>query len=89
MKQLLWWSMFRALVMLACLIAIPLAALFGSSLPAVAKAIRQGRLPTIAELRGNAESQPGNLADAPRFIPAACLPTLSLRFRRRRAKSPE
>ncbi|MGD0899729.1 MAG: hypothetical protein ABR915_18000 [Thermoguttaceae bacterium] len=65
--------MFRALVMLVCLIAIPLAALFGSSLPAVVKAVQEGRWPGLAELRGSSGSRQnaGALSEAPRFIPNA------------------
>jgi hypothetical protein len=40
--------MFRALVMLVCLIAIPLAALFGSSLPEAIHALREGRWPVLS-----------------------------------------
>ena len=43
-------AMFRALVMMVCLIAIPLAALFGSSLPDAIKALKEGRWPTLASL---------------------------------------
>ena len=39
--------MLRALVMMACLIAIPLVALFGTSLPDVVKAVKEGRWPTL------------------------------------------
>jgi len=61
--------MFRALVMLVCLIAIPLAALFGSSLPMVVEAVRQGRCPTLAELRGTSVPRQSSLSDAPPFTP--------------------
>lgn len=61
--------MFRALVMLVCLIAIPLAALFGSSLPAVVQAVRQGRWPTLAELRGTYGLRQNSLSEAPPFAP--------------------
>ena len=41
------WSMFRALVMMVFLIAIPLVALFGTSLPDAIKAVKEGRWPTL------------------------------------------
>ena len=70
--------MLRALVMLVCLIVIPLAALFGSSLPAVVQAVpavvqavRQGRLPTLAELRGSGAAQQNTLSEAPPFAPTS------------------
>jgi hypothetical protein len=44
----------RACVMLLCLIMIPIAALFGTAIPNVVKALQSGRLPTLAELRGPA-----------------------------------
>jgi hypothetical protein len=59
------------LVMLVCLVAIPLAALFGSSMPAVIKAVQQGRWPTLAELRGNANAQQSLLPAGPDFVPAS------------------
>jgi hypothetical protein len=43
---------FRAVVMLFCLIAIPLAALFGSSLPGAVKAIQEGRWPSFSKAPG-------------------------------------
>lgn len=54
---------FRALVMLACLVAIPLAAVVGKSLPDMARGLLQGRWP--------ARSTPtsGPLSEAPRFVP--------------------
>jgi hypothetical protein len=55
--------------MLACLTAIPLAALCGSSLPTIVKAVEEGRLPTLAELRGGSGSQPDGAGNAPRFTP--------------------
>ena len=60
--------MFRALVMLVCLIAIPLAALFSSSLPAVVKAAREGRWPTLAELKGPATPPQSALTEPPPFV---------------------
>ncbi|MGA2616962.1 MAG: hypothetical protein ABSF26_05075 [Thermoguttaceae bacterium] len=63
--------MFRALLMLACLVAIPVAALCGSSLPAIVKAFQEGRWPTLAELKGSPGPQ-GSLAGEPaRFMPFA------------------
>jgi hypothetical protein len=61
--------MFRALVMLVCLVAIPLAALFGSSLPAVVKAFQAGRLPTLAELKGTPSPAANIPSEAPPFVP--------------------
>ena len=55
---------FRALVMMACLIAIPLAALFGASLPEALKAIQQGRWPTSAHV-AQASADPGNSSEEP------------------------
>jgi hypothetical protein len=53
---------FRAGVMLFCLVAIPLAALFGSSLPGAVKAIQEGRWPSFskapADTRGGGEALP-------------------------------
>lgn len=60
--------MFRALVMIVCLIAVPLAALCGSSLPAILKAAQEGRLPTLAELKGATANLKNGLADAPHFV---------------------
>ena len=45
-------AMFRALVMMVCLIVIPLAALFGTSLPDAIKALKEGHWPTLAERCG-------------------------------------
>jgi hypothetical protein len=62
--------MLRGLVMLVCLVAIPLAALFGSSLPKVVKALEERRWPTLAELKG-ATSRPANSPTEPLpFVPA-------------------
>jgi hypothetical protein len=47
---------FRALVMLACLIVIPLVAVFGSSLPKMVGSVLEGRWPT----RGAAEDDPAS-----------------------------
>ncbi len=64
--------LFRALVMLVCLVAIPLAALCGSSLPVLLKAAQEGRLPTLAELK--LPLTPHTAAsDAPRFVPGGGL----------------
>lgn len=62
-------AMFRALVMLVCLIAIPLAALFGSSLPGVAKAIQERRWPTMADLKIQTVAVKNPNAEPPRFVP--------------------
>ena len=62
--------MFRALVMMVCLIAIPLAALFGTSLPDAFKAIKEGRWPTLA---GAAHASPPTqtaLDEPAKFEPA-------------------
>jgi hypothetical protein len=67
-------AMFRALVMLVCMIAIPLAALFGSSLPDAIKALREGRWPKLTVGAGQ-ESTPGKdparLEEPPKFQPDA------------------
>lgn len=56
---------FRALVMLACLVAIPLAAVVGKSLPEMVRGLVDGRWPW------NSASAYGSLGEAPRFEPAA------------------
>jgi hypothetical protein len=56
---------FRALVMLACLVAIPLAAVVGKSLPKMVKGLVDGHW------RGQSASASGSLVEAPRFQPAA------------------
>lgn len=56
---------FRALVMLVCLIAIPLAALFGSSLPTLLKALKEGRWPVAS----TAQAQ-NTAGEGPKFVPA-------------------
>lgn len=62
----------RALVMLLCLIMIPVAALFGTAIPNVFKALQSGRLPTLAELRGTPPATvspfPGASNEAPRYV---------------------
>ncbi len=64
--------MFRALVMMVCLIAIPLAALFGSSLPDAIKALKEGRWPTLATIaQGPAAKSSTTLEEPPKFEPAA------------------
>jgi len=57
--------MFRALVMLACLVAIPLAAVVGNSLPEMVKGLVDG------QWRGHSAAACGSLAEAPRFQPGA------------------
>ena len=54
--------MFRALVMLVCMIAIPLAALFGSSLPDAIKALREGHWPKLTAGAGQASTPPEDAA---------------------------
>ncbi len=54
---------FRALIMLSCLVAVPLAAVFGTSLPEVVSAILAGQWP------GNSDSPDGAIGDGPRFEP--------------------
>jgi len=54
---------FRALVMLSCLVAVPLAAVFGTSLPEVVRALLAGRLP------GDSDPVDGPIGDASRFEP--------------------
>ncbi|HYW78671.1 MAG TPA: hypothetical protein VE890_03805, partial [Thermoguttaceae bacterium] len=49
--------------MLSCLVAVPLAAVFGTSLPEVASAILAGHWP------GASDSADGALGDSPRFEP--------------------
>jgi hypothetical protein len=57
---------FRAVVMLVCLTAIPLAALFGTSLPGVFKALKEGKWP----LASTAQAQSSG-GEAARFVPAS------------------
>jgi hypothetical protein len=52
----------RAVVMLSCLIAIPLAALFGTSLPDVVKMLREGHF------GGDSTSSREVYGEAPRFV---------------------
>jgi hypothetical protein len=54
---------FRALVMLACLVAIPLAAVVGKSLPDMVRGLVGGQWP------GRSASACGPLTEAPRFVP--------------------
>jgi hypothetical protein len=54
---------FRALVMLACLVAIPLAAVVGKSLPEIVKGLVDG------QWRGHSAAACGSLTEAPRFQP--------------------
>ena len=54
---------FRALIMLSCLVAVPLAAVFGTSLPDVVGALLAGRWP------GGSDSPEGETGDGPRFEP--------------------
>jgi hypothetical protein len=58
--------LFRTLVMLACLVAIPMAALFSSSLPKMVTAILEGRWPL------GTSSAPGQQSGTPE--PAPCNP---------------
>ena len=74
--------MFRALVMMAFLIAIPLVALFGTSLPDVIKAVKEGRWPTLTGMAqaflsthtpnpNQDQNRPQNAPDEPaKFKPA-------------------
>jgi hypothetical protein len=62
---------FRALVMLVCLVAIPLAAVFGPSLPEVIKAAREGRWPVITVRTPGGSNSPGGLEEPPPFEPSA------------------
>lgn len=61
---------FRALVMLACLVAIPLAAVVGRSLPDMVKGLVDGQWP------GSSAPAYGSSDDAPRFEPSAAADTL-------------
>jgi hypothetical protein len=63
----------RALIMLLCLVALPLAALFGSSLPAVIKAVREGRWPVLTHTSPSSGAR-RDLDEPPRFEPSAPLP---------------
>ncbi len=54
---------FRALIMLSCLVAVPLAAVFGTSLPGVVGALLAGRWP------GGSDSLEGAISDSSRFEP--------------------
>jgi hypothetical protein len=56
---------FRALVMLVCLIAIPLAALFGSSLPTLLKALKEGKWPLVSAAQAQTAATEG-----PKFVPS-------------------
>ena len=60
--------MFRALVMLACLVAIPLAAVVGKSLPDMVRGLLDGRWP------GRSASAFESLDEAPPFQPGADSP---------------
>ena len=66
-------AMFRALIMMVCLIAIPLAALFGSSLPDAIKALKEGRWPTLvaAAPEPAAATSPATAEEPPKFEPPA------------------
>ncbi len=66
-------AMFRALVMMVFLIAIPLAALFGSSLPDAIKALKEGRWPSLASLtQGPSPAKTAaGLEEPPKFEPGA------------------
>jgi hypothetical protein len=55
--------------MLICLILIPVAALCGSSFPAVVKAIQNGQWPKLADFRGPAGPPLSQATEAPRFVP--------------------
>lgn len=70
--------MFRALVMLACLVAIPLAALFGSALPGLFKAVQAGRWPTGADLRSPGPVAQGPGSNTSGFVPAGGPPAVSI-----------
>ena len=59
---------FRALVMLSCLVAIPLAALFGGSLPDIVNALLEGRLPQFSASASLA-SVGGTTDEVPLFEP--------------------
>lgn len=54
---------FRALVMLSCLVAVPLVAVFGTSLPQFVSAILAGQWP------GHSDSPEGAIGKSPRFEP--------------------
>jgi hypothetical protein len=59
---------FRAFVMLTCVLLIPLAAVGGNSFPSVVKAIKEGRMPTLADFRGPTENTKPGMSEAPRFV---------------------
>jgi hypothetical protein len=63
--------MFRALVMMVCLIAIPLAAIFGTSLPDAIKSIKDGRWPTVTFTNAAHASTPATPSqqEPPKFEP--------------------
>ena len=61
--------MFRALVMLVCLVAIPFAAFCGSSLPTILKAVQEHRWPTLAEFRGLVNPSSRTTSGVPQFVP--------------------
>ena len=58
----------RALVMLGCLVAIPLAAIFGGALPKVVGTLLDGRMPDFSQTSGPP------LSEAPPFEPIAATP---------------
>ncbi len=62
-------AVFRALVMVICLILIPVAAFCGGSFPAVVKAIQMGHCPTLADFRGPSAPPASQPQEAPRFMP--------------------
>ena len=61
--------MFRALVMMVCLIAIPLAALFGTSLPDAFKAMKEGRLPAFIGVAHASTPAANPAEEPPKFEP--------------------
>jgi hypothetical protein len=60
--------MFRALVMLLCLLAIPAAALFAPSMPEIVKAIREKRWPVLAG-PSQGTPPPSRTEEPRRFVP--------------------
>ena len=65
--------MFRALVMMVCLIAIPLAALFGTSLPDAFKALKEGRWPALMGVAHASTPAANPSEEPPKFEPSGPL----------------
>ena len=60
---------FRAFLMLACSVAIPVLAIWGASWSEIAKKFQNIRCPAILNLASASPSTPAAASDAPRFAP--------------------